>query len=181
MLKKILIAFILIIALIFAACGDSKDNPPNGDSKETQQTQESQKPQTQETQEPETPEAKAALTTLDVYQMFVEAGLPVGDYVEHTEETDPDNMMNKPGYYIAKLQFAITTIDQTGLELPRGGYVEIFKTNEDAKNLKNYLEELWSYIPATAGMAEIVNSVILIRTVNEITASEAQKYFDVFK
>ena len=117
-------------------------------------------------------------TTVEVYQMFVNAGLPVGNYIDYTEETDPNTLMNKSNQYTAKLDFAITTLNQSDPDSPTGGSVEIFKTNADAKARKDYIDGIGKSMPALIESSEIVRDVILVRIDRGITATEAQKYFD---
>ena len=117
-------------------------------------------------------------STMDIYRIFVDVGLPVGDYIDFTEDNDPNALMNKPNQYIAKLSFAITSLEQFDADDPIGGSIEIFRTNSDARARKDYIDELGRGMPLLAESSEIVHDAILIRIDGGITATEAQKYFD---
>lgn len=120
------------------------------------------------------------ITTVAIYEIFVEAGLPVGEYIDYTEETDPNSMMNKPGQYIGKLNFAVDGLMQI-LDTPKGGSIEIFSSKKDAEARKEYIDQFGAASPLLAETSEIVLDKVLIRLDREVTMSEAQKYFDLFK
>ena len=94
------------------------------------------------------------------------------DWVNHL-----NNLMNKPGRYIAKLDFAITTLGQYRDVRPTGGSIEIFRKKADARSRKDYIDDIGKSIPLLSESSEIVRSIILIRIDGQITGSEAQKYF----
>lgn len=118
-------------------------------------------------------------TTLEVYQKFVDAGLPVGDYVDYTEETDPNGLMNKSGQYVAKMNFAIEGIFQFDASDPQGGSIEIFKNTKDAQARKEYIDKIGGASPMFAESSEIVYGIILIRLNRDVT--NTQTYFDAVK
>lgn len=120
-------------------------------------------------------------TTVDIYNMFVDTGLPVGYYEDYTEETEPNNLMNKENQYISKLSFEITTLDQSTSEYPVGGSIEIFNNKKDAEARKKYIDDIGKEMPMFAESSQIVLDRVLIRIDKQVTATETQKYFDVFK
>lgn len=117
------------------------------------------------------------VNAIDIYTQLKDAGLPVGEYVEYTEETDPNNLMNKANQYTQKLDFAITSLEQSGDRL-KGGSIEIFKTSKDAKARQEYIA---SFGALGAENSYIINDTVLLRIDKQITATDAQQYADVFK
>lgn len=119
------------------------------------------------------------LTTIDIYNKFKDAGLPVGIYVEYTPDTDPNGLLGKTGYYIAKLNFEIFTLDQLSDGNPIGGSIEIFSNAKYAKKRKEYIDGLGMSFQMVVENSYIVNDIYFIRIDRQIPPSEAAKYADV--
>lgn len=115
----------------------------------------------------------------DIYQSYVSKNLPVDNLIIYNENSDPNNLMNKSGQYISKGSFAITTITQLSKNDPVGGTIEIFKTKEDAKKRKEYIDSIGNSMPILSETSMIIYDVVLIRINRQITNTEAQKYFDI--
>jgi hypothetical protein len=62
----------------------------------------------------------------------------------YTEETDPNNVMGKPGKYVAGAAFLDSRAGVTGEEwgADGGGGIEVYKTEEDAEKRVAYFNEL---------------------------------------
>jgi hypothetical protein len=121
-------------------------------------------------------------STIDVYRLFADAELSVGNYIDYTEATDPNGLMNKNGQYIAKLNFAIDGVFQIDEENnPKGGSIEIFKNSKDAKARKEAIDKIGAASPMLTESSEIINDVILIRLDRTVTATDARLYFDAVK
>lgn len=120
------------------------------------------------------------ITTIEIYKIFVEADLPVGEYIDYDKNTDPNGYLGQSGQYIAKLNFAIDSIPQY-TDTPKGGSIEIFSNSKDAQARKEYIDSIGATSPAFAEHSAIVLDVVLIRIDNQISEEEAQRYFDLFK
>ena len=108
------------------------------------------------------------------------AGVPVGDYVILTEQTDPDGLLGKPDGYIAKISFADTTIPQlrTTAEL-RGGAIEVFLTPKDAEARLAGIQGPTGVSPIAAEYA-FVNGSVLLRLSSLLTAEQIAVYEELF-
>ena len=104
----------------------------------------------------------------------------ITEYEFVTEETDPYNKLNKPGWYIEKVYFSYVLVNQenvlgeTLLEkgLSAGGSIEVFKTKEDAENRNSYLESFDGTI-LYAG-SHIVCGTCVVRAAEELTATQQE-------
>jgi len=118
------------------------------------------------------------LSTVDLFMIIKDAGLPVGMYVDYTKDTDPNNVMGLTGQYIAKLSFEVTTINQYDPEKPIGGSIEIFANAKDAARRKTYVDGLGASSPMLAERSYVIQDVALLRMDKNVSASEAEKYYD---
>lgn len=167
-MKRTCILIAILASMTLYGCS-SNDPAPAAQTDNTPVTQE------------EEPEPEFVVSTVNIYGLFEEAGLPVGDYIDYTEETDPNAAMNKKGQYTGKLNFQITTLEQFDEDSPAGGSIEIFENRKDAQARKDYIDSIGESMPMLAESSEIVLDRVLIRIDRQITASETQKYFDVFE
>ena len=93
-----------------------------------------------------------------------------------TEENDPNGQLNKAGGYTSQVYFSSNLIDQGSIEgntvidkgTDCGGSIEVYKTVEDANKRNNYLS-------AFDGGSHNVYGTILIRTSNELTATQQKQ------
>ena len=100
------------------------------------------------------------------------------EYEFVTEETDPNNSLNKPGWYIEKVYFSYVFVNQenvlgeTLLEkaVSAGGSIEVYRTVEDAKKRDEYLKTFDGTV-LYAG-SHIVYNTCVIRTSDELTATQ---------
>ena len=76
----------------------------------------------------EPPNAEAVVERLQA------AGLTIGKVIVYTEETDPNDLLGRPGQYTSKAAFTDTRVDESDLvatpkwDVARGGSVEVFET-----------------------------------------------------
>lgn len=130
------------------------------------------------------PVKEEEITTINMYQKLVDAGLPVSNHVNYTEETDPNGIMGQPGKYIAKLDFEIDNLPQQEQDEEtylRGGSIEIFANAEEASNRKIYIDEVGSAMPIFREHSKVVFGRVLIRIDYSLSEDEAERYFDLFK
>lgn len=140
------IGYLTIAALALAgALGCESDPPAQEPPKSTASTPpaaaSSPAPTaTPSTARPTPKEAKvAAITTM---QAFVEAAsaskLVLTDYKIHSEESDPNKLLGRPGQYLAKMNWKIDGGDAT---------IEVFADAEGAKTRAAYIENIGKGAP----------------------------------
>ena len=118
-------------------------------------------------------------SSIEIFNILKEAGVPVGEFIDHTEATDPNNLMNRPNQYIAKLDFEIIGVDQ--LHGPNGGSIEIFRTARDARDRKDHIDRIGAAMPLFMETSEIFLDVVLIRIDSRVTHSDAQMFLDLIR
>lgn len=106
-------------------------------------------------------------------------GLPIGDVEVYDEETDPNELLGRPGGYEAKANFADSTLEPEGapVGVENGGSVEIYMDEASAERRQAYLEVLGEEIPLIVEYDQRVDS-ILLRLSNRLTPDEAAVYGD---
>jgi len=105
------------------------------------------------------------------------AGLPVGDYVVYTAETDLNGLLGRPGQYTAKVNFIDTSIGSGSSEfdIAGGGSIEVFEAVEQAEVRAEYLTEIVMANPAFVEY-DFFNGSILLRVSGTLTPDEAARY-----
>ena len=107
----------------------------------------------------------------------------ITEYEFVTEETDPMNNLNKPGWYIEYVYFSYVLVNQSNVlgetlldkGTDAGGSIEIYKTKEDAIQRDDYLKSFDGTI-FSAG-SHIVYDFCVVRTSDELTATQ-QKFLE---
>lgn len=95
-----------------------------------------------------------------------------------TEETDPNEKLGRPGYYISKADFSDSRLDQEGSEYLVGGTLETFSSKGDCEKRAEYLTKLND--PSIGAIA--VNQYIymydkvLLRVDYNLTPEQAEEY-----
>jgi hypothetical protein len=69
-----------------------------------------------------------------------QAGLPIGKVVCYTEETDPNNLLGRPGGYKEKCDWQDKLEEQPATDDVVGGSFEVFSKPEDAAARAEYLK-----------------------------------------
>ncbi|MEV8430956.1 hypothetical protein [Streptomyces chartreusis] len=99
----------------------------------------------------------------------------------YTEANDPNHLLGRPGGYTSKAAFSdsrIAAADVEGLDkdaIERGGSVEVFKTEDEAKSRAKYIETIAKSMPSATEYHYIVGG-ILIRVSNLLTPTQAKEY-----
>lgn len=123
----------------------------------------------------------------DFIDAFKSAGLPIGEFVVQTAETDPNHKLGRPGEYIGSAQFADTRVQQVAplpdvddeANLPLGGTVEVFDNKEDLQSRKQYIEQVYEMMPS-AKQYMYEHNLALLRLEYELTPAQAKEYENVF-
>ncbi|WP_201556267.1 hypothetical protein [Psychrobacter sp. 72-O-c] len=130
----------------------------------------------------------AAPKVEDVIAAFKDEGLPLGEIIIQTAETDPNERLGRPGEYVGSAQFEDTRVEQpepmSELEfdepdLPVGGVIEVFESNKDLQTRKQYLEQVYEAMPLVKQYM-YASELGLLRLEFSLTPDQAKEYETVF-
>jgi hypothetical protein len=99
----------------------------------------------------------------------------------YTEANDPNHLLGRPGGYISKAAFSdsrVSSADVEGLDkdaIERGGSVEVFKNEDEAKARAKYIETIAKSMPSATEYHYVVGG-ILIRVSKLLTPTQAKDY-----
>lgn len=177
-MKKLLVLLMMIVPLLVFGCGKSDSVGSAGDKKVAKKSSEQKTEKKAQKKAPE----KKELTVEDITQAFKTAGLPIDKITVFTAETDPNKFLGRPGQYIAKASWADTRLQQSDLPDadPKGGTVEIFKTAEELKNRKDYIDGIAKNLPM-AVQYMYIHDLALVRINRDLTPEQAGDYENALK
>lgn len=124
----------------------------------------------------------------DIIAAFKDAGIPIGETIIQTAETDPNERLGRPGEYTGSAQFEDTRVVQpepmSELEfnepdLPVGGVIEVFDNNKDLQARKKYLEQVYESMPSVKQYI-YASEFGLLRLEFSLTPDQAKEYETVF-
>lgn len=120
-----------------------------------------------------------SLTAQEIANNLKEDGLPIGNLIVYTAETDDNQLLGRPNQYISRVRFADNTVDQSDSDDPVGGSIETFNNVSDLEVRKEYCEAISKSIPMFA-QYYYVNGNYLLRIDNAVTPENAKKYEEAF-
>ncbi|MGN1358656.1 MAG: hypothetical protein ACI4WU_04745 [Bacilli bacterium] len=94
-----------------------------------------------------------------------DGGLNISNIIVYDEKTDENKLLGKPNQYTSKVNF-----DE--------GSIEVFENNEDAKNRKEYIENITSKASVLTEYDYLKDNVLL-RINKEIDSDKAKEYEDM--
>lgn len=104
-------------------------------------------------------------------------GLPIGEYIAYTEETDPNNLLGRPGGYTSKVNFTDTRYTYQSVEflVEDGGTIEVFPSETLAKARVDYIE---SFVLASPLFAEYYyhEGPVVLRLSKKLLPNEADAF-----
>lgn len=132
------------------------------------------------TQSPSTTETMGTPSdVIDAEQVMLglsAVGLPIADYVVYTEETDPNELLGRPGGYLSKVNFSDARLEQlSDFDIDGGGSVEVFETTAGAQSRYDYVDSITSSMGFLAEYHWITEQVVL-RVSNSLTPQQAAEY-----
>ena len=88
-----------------------------------------------------------ALTSTPVINYFAQEGMPIGNVIIYTEETDSNNLLGRPGGYTSKVNFEDERtlseyVDTASLDYYPKNTLEIFDSERDARARFDYIESV---------------------------------------
>ncbi|MFD0404409.1 hypothetical protein [Kitasatospora sp. NPDC127116] len=98
-----------------------------------------------------------------------------------TAEDDPNHLLGRPGQYTSKVTFTDSRVKEADVEgedadsVARGGAVEVFATEADAKARAQYIQGIVKSLPAAVEY-DYVRGTVLIRVSKFLTPAQADGY-----
>lgn len=202
MRKSVCIMLCLAVLIATASCAKQKPEPAAENATEsvaeatktevtTEQETETEteteatetEPETEEVTELETdPEAETQteepeqlVTAAEVFAYLKDNTSNIGKSVEYDEESDVNGLLGRPNQYTSKINFEITTVEQTDPEDPKGGSIEVFSNVEDAQARYDYIQELGKSMTFLAEY-DYLNDYVLLRINYDVTPSDEKQY-----
>lgn len=116
----------------------------------------------------------------DVVLELRAAGLPIGEYVVYDEQTDPNDLLGRPGQYTGKANFHDERLEfDEDFDTSSGGAVEVFADREDAQVRKDYVDAISQAGPMFVQYSYLQGTVLL-RVAGDITPTDAAAYESAF-
>ena len=105
-------------------------------------------------------------------------GLPIGDSVDYTVETDPNEKMGRPGGYTSKVNFRDFRLvpESDDFATRDGGSIEVFATAADRETRANYLEAISKAVPLAGEDVMFSQGRILLRVSNRLLIPDSDAY-----
>ena len=155
-MRKFLLITLTILVLILSACGTDTQKTDNVKDNVIKQKEKK-------------------LDASDYVEKLKAAGLPIGNIITYTAETDPNKLLGRPNQYTSKVNFADTRVEQFEESEPIGGTVEVFTNKEDASKRKEYIETMAKEMSMLTQYIYL-NGTVLLRIDQDLTPDQATKY-----
>ncbi len=131
----------------------------------------------------ETVAVAAPETARQIVDRLAASGLPIDGIGEYDAETDPNDLLGRPGGYTSKVYWVDTSIDTADVadttqgSVDLGGSVETFADTPAAQTRADYIAEVTAGLPALTEYDFVVGTSVL-RLSRALTPDEAQAYVD---
>lgn len=125
--------------------------------------------------------AAVAATAENVLLALIGLGAPVTDYVVYTAETDPNELLGRPGGYSGKATFTDSrTADRSTerFDIANGGSVEVFASESEAVRRADYIRSVLDANPILGTEYDFISGRVLLRLSPGLTPDEAAEYED---
>lgn len=126
-----------------------------------------------------TVQAKAAAGTAErVVRALQDSGLPVGDVRTYTAENDPDDLLGRPGGYLAKAAFRDSRLEPRSpaeFSILDGGIVEVWPSEDAARTRHQSIRRDAEGNPDLVEYAA-VKGPVLLRISRRLTPDQAAAY-----
>lgn len=136
------------------------------------------------TSTPPPPAATSEVLAMDaetVLAALADAGLTIGDSITFTAETDPNELLGRPGGYIGKITFRDTQLpveNQSEISLEDGGSIEVYSDEGGATLRSEYIQAIGAASPIFAEY-NIQNGGVLLRLSKRLTPDQVEEYKNV--
>lgn len=111
-------------------------------------------------------------------------GLPIGESITYTAESDPNSQLGRPGQYSSKASFRDTRLaDRVTAAEPNvdsGGSIETFPTTAAAERREEYIRGITERLPIVNEYT-LREGVVLLRLSHYLTPTQAAEYEAVLR
>lgn len=115
---------------------------------------------------------------LGVLSGLAAEGIPIGEFVDYTPQTDPNELMGRPGGYTSKVNFQDTrlTPESTDFDTQDGGAIEVFASEDDLNDRIARLEATWEAFPIVPKDVLYSEGTILLRVSTRLLTPDVESY-----
>lgn len=176
------IPFALLVPFILAGCSVAAPSVPAPTSAASQGTVAPSAAISASASPSPVPSPVAARSAADVLSQLKSKGLPVGQSVTYTAETDVNNLLGRPGQYTSKVNFQDTRLapQSTNFDVGDGGSIEVFANAEDARRRRDYVEAI-SKSASFLVEYQYLEGLVLLRLSRRLTPDQAAAYQTALK
>ncbi len=113
-----------------------------------------------------------------IVQGLIAQGIPIGDRIAYTPETDPNEMMGRPGGYTSKTNFLDTRLSPKRQDfwVEDGGSVEVFSSVEDREQRERELRAAFEVNPLERPDVMFASGPVLIRVSARLLIPDSDAY-----
>jgi hypothetical protein len=106
------------------------------------------------------------------------AGLPVTNIVAQDENTDPNNLLGRPGGYLSRASFDVPGGDKDAEQhsVERGGVVEVFLDAAAAQARSKYIQDTLKSMQMLGTEYNYMNGPVLVRIAGKVKPSMAKPF-----
>lgn len=124
------------------------------------------------------PVPAAALDAKQVLDKLTAAGLPITHAATQDENSDPNNLLGRPGQYTSRASFDVPGGDSGAKpgSVDRGGVVEVFGAAADAKRRVDYIQGLLKGNPVLGTEYDYQAGPVLVRVTGKVKPSVAARF-----
>lgn len=120
-------------------------------------------------------------TAQEVLDALKNSGVPIGENIAFTAETDPNELLGRPGQYLSKINFRDTRLaveHPDEFSVQDGGSIEVFPNSAGAAGRAQYLQ---TFSQSLSFLAEydFQQGPVLLRLSHRLTPEQAQVYADI--
>ncbi|WP_426507250.1 hypothetical protein ACPPVO_53900 [Dactylosporangium sp. McL0621] len=117
-------------------------------------------------------DAKAAADALAA------AGLPVTNVAAQDENTDPNNLLGRPGGYLSRASFDVPGGDKDAepYDIDHGGVVEVFADASAAQARSKYIQDAQKSMQILGTEYHYLNGSVLVRITGKVKPSVAKPF-----
>ncbi|MFD8737472.1 hypothetical protein ACFV06_21475 [Streptomyces sp. NPDC059618] len=173
MKRTLTIATTVLLAATLAACSDTKTD--NGAAKARPAASEPSAATSKAVVKSKPLTASTAFDKISASVTTAKLGSTV------TAENDPNDLLGRPNQYTSKVTFTdnrVAADDVSGTEkdaIERGGSIEVFSNEVDAKVRAQYIQTVTKGMPALAEY-DYVQGTVLVRVSHYLTPKQASDY-----
>lgn len=148
---------VVIATLLVVACGSGPVGAP---------------PPAKVTPSPSTPPPDPAA----VIAALKAGGIPIGESIVYTADTDPNKLLGRPGQYVGKASFNDTRLPASPTwDIQGGGSIETFRRTTDLHTRTRYIETITQSSPLFAEY-DYSHGLILLRVSHDLDPTQAEAY-----